>query len=247
MSLSARELHRPHSDFLAQQEAVVIIPHFSMESILLIGGNFGPFKPLKETSVPLWLALVLLRSKVCELKMPHWMTVESLQEALQYEKQSANFYPLPFHATEFCHFMLTECGSSLEGTTVDAVGKLLGEIMILRWTKLLKDLDVFKNTGVLTPGLRISNLTCLEIDKLRPVMLSLLNDGADFKQLMEMYSSSTISAGGSSSPMQSDYLSALSNSAQRQTQEARQEIGTSPLARTRDTESETNFRRRQAL
>mmetsp|Transcript_364 Transcript_364/g.618 ORF Transcript_364/g.618 Transcript_364/m.618 type:complete len:244 (-) Transcript_364:108-839(-) len=194
----SRSAANTHSEHLAQHEMVDIIPNFSMDSILLIGGSFGPFHPLRGTTVPLWFALVLSKSKVCDLKVPEWMRIENLQAALQYEKENPNFYPLPFYAAEVCRFILNECSHSLEETSVDLVGKLLGELMMIRWTKILRDLDVFKNTGVQTPGLRISNLTCSEIEKLRPVMLALLNDGADLNHIVHSLSDSGYRAGGSS-------------------------------------------------
>merc|ERR1712205_36959 len=54
-SISHQEVH-----FLAEDEHLDIVPNFSLQGLHLLGGTYGPFRPQMRTSVPLWLAMLLI-------------------------------------------------------------------------------------------------------------------------------------------------------------------------------------------
>lgn len=45
-----------------------------------ISGTYGPFKPAKPVTVPLWLAVYLKQRKKCDVQTPNWMDVEYLKK-----------------------------------------------------------------------------------------------------------------------------------------------------------------------
>ena len=177
----SRTLNAEYCAFLAQQELVTIMPLFTLDSISLLSGNFGPFRLHHETSVPLWLALLLRKSKVCIIRPPAWLGIDSLQIVLRYEKNNDSFYALPHYATEITSMLLNECEEDFGSDRADLIGKLVGEILIHRWTKVLRDLEIFRTSGIITPGVRVTNLIASEFRRLRPIMLRILDDGADFE------------------------------------------------------------------
>lgn len=50
----------------------------------------GPFRPNKEISVPLWLALHLKDGQKCKLYQPFWLDENSLREFQEREKRHPN-------------------------------------------------------------------------------------------------------------------------------------------------------------
>jgi hypothetical protein len=73
-----------------------------------VQGEFGPFQPNRECSVPLWLAHTLWKRKRAAIRPPPWMDVEHLDAVLGLERQDASaFQPLPFHYIEVAHFLFT--------------------------------------------------------------------------------------------------------------------------------------------
>lgn len=67
---------------------VMITPNFNIPAISLIEDRFGPFIAGKPLLVPLWFALYLKKCKKCEINVPHWLTVEAIENAIKDEEQS---------------------------------------------------------------------------------------------------------------------------------------------------------------
>ncbi len=57
--MSLRNITPAENEFFAEDVCVDIIPSFRGAALEMIGGTFGPFKPAKPVSVPLWLAVYL--------------------------------------------------------------------------------------------------------------------------------------------------------------------------------------------
>ncbi|RMX69656.1 hypothetical protein KXD40_006795 [Peronospora effusa] len=76
-SLSASE-----TEFLAEQELIVIMPHFHLREnnglLNFISGDFGPFQPGITTHVPLWLAIMLKQLHKCRILAPSWLSVGTI-------------------------------------------------------------------------------------------------------------------------------------------------------------------------
>ncbi len=47
------------NEFFAENELIQIIPNFKEEAFTFVSGTFGPFRPAKPVTVPLWLAVYL--------------------------------------------------------------------------------------------------------------------------------------------------------------------------------------------
>lgn len=43
--------------------------------LFIIKGVFGPFSPLKEVEVPIWLALFLKKRQKCQIVVPSWLNL----------------------------------------------------------------------------------------------------------------------------------------------------------------------------
>ena len=50
-----------------------ILPTFKDDEMYLLTGNTSEFKPKHETTVPLWLALMLKKQQKCKIMPPFWM------------------------------------------------------------------------------------------------------------------------------------------------------------------------------
>lgn len=62
-----------------------IVSFFRMEKLQLISvctiqtvhvqGQYGPFEPMEQTTVPLWLAVILKKNNKCRIVVPKWLSV----------------------------------------------------------------------------------------------------------------------------------------------------------------------------
>ena len=66
------------NEFFAEEEMIEISPSFRGDELHFIGGTYGPFKPAKPVSVPLWLAVYLRTRQKCTILMPLWFDVAFL-------------------------------------------------------------------------------------------------------------------------------------------------------------------------
>ena len=170
--------------FLAQHELVTIVPQFTLDVVALLSGSFGPFRVHYPSPVPIWLALFLRNSKACTVRPPAWLSVENMSAVLEYEKSNDTFAALPHYYMEVASMLLEHCSEDFAGIS-DVLGRLLGEVSMCRWQKVLVGLDVFRSAGVVNSGMRVTNLTCSELRRLRPVMLRVMDDGADLDGMAE--------------------------------------------------------------
>lgn len=76
-------------EFLAEKQLISIIPKFNLNhTIHLISGDIGPFRSGIPVRVPIWLAINLKQRQKCNIVVPEWMNVETLEERKENEKQS---------------------------------------------------------------------------------------------------------------------------------------------------------------
>jgi len=105
------------STFLAGDEAITIIPSFTLRaplSLLSSSNTVGPFRAGMDTTVPLWLGTMLRRRKLARIVPPSWMDIDTLRRVLHYERdvRQANFSPdLPFRHAEMARAILSACGA----------------------------------------------------------------------------------------------------------------------------------------
>ena len=85
-------------EFLAESTLINITPNFRGEKLKTISGTFGPFKPNREISIPLWLAFQLKKNKKCRIRIPSFLDENNLKIVLDYEKDNSNsFYYFYFY------------------------------------------------------------------------------------------------------------------------------------------------------
>ncbi|THU52820.1 hypothetical protein C4D60_Mb10t07960 [Musa balbisiana] len=105
----------PEVEFLAEDEKVEIIPKFSLGSLHMICGDFGPFRPNIASEVPLWLAVALKERGKCDIRAPDWMSVDKLMQILEAERESPReFQPLPFHYIEISKLLFKHAHDNIQ-------------------------------------------------------------------------------------------------------------------------------------
>ena len=82
-------------EFLAERDAVKIVPNFTASTLYLLEGDVGPFNAGLPLEVPLWIAINLRQRQKCRILQPEWMEIERLEEAKEKEKEEAMFTELP--------------------------------------------------------------------------------------------------------------------------------------------------------
>ena len=78
-------------EFFASEELIDIVPNFKGEQFKFVSGTYGPFRPSKPVTIPLWLALHLKERKKCNIKAPIWLDYELLTKIKEEEKQIEYF------------------------------------------------------------------------------------------------------------------------------------------------------------
>ena len=127
------------NEFLAKETLVTITSRVNQAEFQFISGTFGPLEAGLPCNVPLWFALQLHRSGKCDIKMPDWLSVESLQETLDIEKESAQFSNLPFHYIEIAQLLLSDAKDDFESP--DHVRNLLQDIENVRMDRIRSGID----------------------------------------------------------------------------------------------------------
>jgi GINS complex subunit 2 len=161
------------ADFVAQEVEVEVVPKFSLSAIELISGTVGPFAPNYPVSVPLWLALYFRQTHMCSVQFPEWLSVAGVREAVTRERESADFLKLPNEFFEVSHQLLKFAHADAE----DAVElhRLVSELFSVRSQKIRRNLDVLEKHGLHLPGLKLTNLTRVEIVSLRSAMAHVMD------------------------------------------------------------------------
>ncbi|KAI9324435.1 hypothetical protein DFJ73DRAFT_872658 [Zopfochytrium polystomum] len=159
--LSAAEI-----EFLAENELITIVPVESMPVLDVIVGTYGPFRPLRQATVPLWLALLLKSKGKCTVKPPSWMDIEKLRSAIEEEHEFDKFSTLPFHYLETFHLLLTSARDDIPN--LDAVHAAIKTLYDLRKRKAIAGLRLMNSDLLRQDYLALDNLGLMEINEIRP-------------------------------------------------------------------------------
>ena len=167
-------------EFLAEDEEIRIVPNFKMERLSLIRGEFGPFVPTIPTTVPLWLAVALKRSKKCQIQPPPWLDEATLGEIFRAEKESGasldlTTYGMTFHCDAVAKLVLQYASEDV--ISVHACRTLLRDLQDLRHHKIRQSvqaiMDAFKSRleeERIPPSINFKRLTAAEINRVRPTL-----------------------------------------------------------------------------
>ena len=165
--------HHACSEFLAGDELVTIVPSFSYPKPLelISRPSVGPFQAGLETSVPLWLALLLRQKCLCRIQAPSWMDVSVLRSILHEEQTTETFSKrLPFRYLETSRSLLATSESVTDQP--DAVRILLQDISTVRTDKIRRNLHTLSEQALATPHtlpvIEVTGISSLEIATVAP-------------------------------------------------------------------------------
>eukprot|EP00126_Sphaerothecum_destruens_P008106 Sdes_comp20093_c0_seq1m13050 len=157
-------------DFLAEDQEITIIPHFKVDILHFISGNYGPFIPGKPVTVPFWLALTLKKRQKCKVKPPEWLCLDVLNEKYEEEKSNeSRFSELPQHYLELSTLLVSNCADNIRNP--EEIRQKIEDIWELRHSKIRKGLHELKDS---TP-IKLNNLTLMELNTVRPFFVEAMN------------------------------------------------------------------------
>jgi len=165
-SSSERRIRRESeaNALLAQSQQIGVAPLVKIEQIDLMEGSFGPFSPMVPAKVPLYVALMLKHSYLCEIETPEWLSTEYLKKAITREEESAE------DLSEIEMYMFDNyeaCLSSCELVeSVSDIRVLVERLREIRMKKLLKGFEYID-----TPIIGIKNITFFEFRKIKEYIL----------------------------------------------------------------------------
>ncbi|KAI1291509.1 DNA replication protein psf2 [Mortierella claussenii] len=149
-------------EFLAENEMIEIAAAIDTKQDLdFLGGSVSSLKPLQRNQVPLWMAITLKKKQKCNIVVPSWMTVESLQRSLKEEQEQERFSALPYHYMETAQLLLENACDDIP--SADAVRTLIKDLREARQSKARQ--------GVAALGLtylQMDNIALMEINEIRP-------------------------------------------------------------------------------
>lgn len=164
MNTLTRNFTPQENEFLAENEPIQIVPNFRGDKLRFISGTFGPFKPAKPVSVPLWLAIYLKQRKRCDVVVPSWLDVEFLQKVRKEDRETPEDFSnaLPYYYAEVASLLLHECED--EFTNAAQVKSVLEDISETRKEKLNR---LLKRIDPATPVHYLGSVGSLELNTLR--------------------------------------------------------------------------------
>eukprot|EP01035_Chromulina_nebulosa_P019699 gene19699-25621_t len=84
--------------------------------------------------VPLWFAITLRKKGKCTIAIPEWMSVESLENFIEAEREAQILQPLPFHYIEISKLLLTYAREDIQYP--DKSSALLKDLENIRMDRL---------------------------------------------------------------------------------------------------------------
>ncbi|KAL6604973.1 DNA replication complex GINS protein PSF2 [Neocallimastix sp. 'constans'] len=156
-------------EFISEYEQITILPLQRMETLTLLEGTYGPFRPPITIKVPLWLAVTLKNKHKCSIQPPKWLNIEMLKKKKQSEEEKEEYSDLPFHYLEISTILL-DCASD-DIPYSDEIKILLKDIREIRKRKTKNGLKLL-NSG----SIQMDNLSLMEINEIRPFFLKAFND-----------------------------------------------------------------------
>ncbi|KAK7687529.1 DNA replication protein psf2 [Cerrena zonata] len=156
--------------FIAENELITILPRYSMKKIELIGTTIPALRGMRRERVPIWVALILKSQDKCNIVPPEWMNVAYLKEKYEDElKTPYRFSDLPSNWIEVSKILLTKAADDL----ADPSHQLRSIIQDLREIRLVKSRRGLKELN--ESNIELLGLSLLEINELRPFVLTVMN------------------------------------------------------------------------
>ncbi|KAL6051981.1 DNA replication complex GINS protein PSF2 [Balamuthia mandrillaris] len=157
------KLSNSQIEFLSENELITVIPRFSLDTLQLISGDFGPFMASVPAKVPLWLALALKKRQMCTIVAPEWLSVAHLEKVLKQERDELRFQAMPFHYMEIASQLFNSAAEDIKDC--QQVQSLLEDIWNARFLKNRNGLEALQINNLI--AVKSSNLSALEINYIR--------------------------------------------------------------------------------
>ena len=109
-SLSPAEL-----EFFSEEAKVTIVPQFTGPVIDFLCGKAGPFKVMKPTEVPLWVAVYLRGRGKATISVPDYFGREYLEAMEKAERESEELLAFPEHFFSVFHVLFERLVHQREG------------------------------------------------------------------------------------------------------------------------------------
>ena len=125
----------------AEETLVRVVPSFQHDVLRFVTGNYGPFEPQEPCEVPLWLACLLRKRKMCTVEAPPWLRTEALEQTRDAETKDRDaFQALPAHYVEVAALLLECAGDDLAAAcgaaTVSKLRECLADVEAARVAKV---------------------------------------------------------------------------------------------------------------
>ena len=128
------------NEFFSENTVIEIMPSFKGDRFDFVCGSYGPFRPSKPASVPLWLAVYLKQRNKCDIQVPNWLDLEFLKKVKQEERHAdwADKFTevIPYYYYEVGRLLLTECKDDF--AQPQQVMSVLEDIKEIRKEKMLR-------------------------------------------------------------------------------------------------------------
>lgn len=124
----------------------------------------------RSSEVALWLALLLKQQNKCSIIAPSWLTLQSLDRSIQFEKTHPDrFSTMPWNWLVLAQLLFKRAPDDFH----DPVHDLRGRIQDLREIRQLKVLKGLRHLN--ESHLQLDNLSLLEVNELRPFVLDTMD------------------------------------------------------------------------
>jgi GINS complex subunit 2 len=177
-------INAAHCEFMAEETIVTIIPAVNHPPFRFISGIFGPFESGLPCLVPLWFAIYLRKRGKCQIRIPDWLSLGSLEALVQHEKTMSIFAKLPFHYMEIGQLLLTHAKDDV--SEPERVSALLQDLENIRTDRMrlgLSNLASRVQNDELVASAGIANASALEILHVKDFLLQSLETYAWLRPL----------------------------------------------------------------
>lgn len=171
-----RSFTAAENEYLSEEIVVTIIPNINHPTFKFISGQFGPLLSGLPCSVPLWLAINLRKRGKCVIKIPDWLTVESLESLVKHERSQVNLGELPYHYMEIAQLLLTHANEDFLQS--ERISALLQDIENIRMDRVRLGIVSIAETvynGDSVVSTTINNVSAIELLSMKRYFLSSLD------------------------------------------------------------------------
>ncbi|OLY83294.1 DNA replication complex GINS protein psf2 [Smittium mucronatum] len=152
-------------EFFAETVKVTIQPVSKLPKLDLISGTYGAFHPLRNETVPLWLAILLRRANRCRIVTPAYLHPTFIDAAIAHERRpSSGFAPLPPHFWNVAKLFLEYAATDIGDEEAHEIRRKLLDLRQVRAAKMAAGIAQLDHVQ-----LQMDHLLIDEIGSIKPV------------------------------------------------------------------------------